>query len=342
MRNVDKEDFTKCPECGTRVKKENLYSHLTKAHPDSEKIEEMEKEREKELEELKELTEAISILSDEKKTAQHFLENIDEVPKGERENPGFWLSKSEAHFITEDYEEAKRAYEKALELDPGNEEAEDELEKLETILELFEYEDWDEEDIPELKERLDEVIGSEFFKLGAHLSEKVLELKPDDTDAKYQQGYSYMNLDKWKKAREALEEVMEENPSFTDALGNLALIYMRQEEFDKAKEAYDRFLEDNPNHAPGWNNLGMLYFREEKYEKALETVEKSLEIDENYAMGWLSKHQILQMMDREREAERCLDKAMELDSQFASQAIFDQIEEGEEKDMMRYKSNWGK
>lgn len=338
MKNVNKDDFTRCPECGVMIKKENFYSHLINVHPDSEKTQELEEERQKDIEELKEVVDAISLLSDEKKTAQLFIDHIDEFK--EEEEPEFWLDKGKAHFITEDYEEAKRSYEKAIEMFPENEAAEEELQQVEDTLELINKDDWDEDDIPRLKEELDEVIEAEFFKLGSHLSEQILKMRPDDVGARYQLAYSYMNRDELEKARENLEEVLEQEPSFIDALGNLALIYMKLGELDKAKKAYEEFMEERSDFAPGWNNLGMLYFNEDKYEKALETVQKSLDIDRNYAMGWFSKYQILRMMDREREAERCFDKAMDLNPQLTIQLAHNQGDE--EKRVRSFTTNWGK
>ncbi len=342
MKKVDKKDFVSCPECEVRLKKENLYSHLIENHPEVEKTREMEEERKEEINELREYIKYLKIISDENKCADYLLENIEDISPEEKQSHEYWVGLGSSHLLKEDYEEAKRCYEKALDIKPGFEDAEDLLEQVELILYLMEKDDWDEDDIPEMDEMIDETINEGFIELASHLCKKILEMDLDNFSAKYQIAYIHMKKGDLEKSKKGLEEILGEDPSFTSALGNLALVYMSLEEFDNAKETYERFLKVSPEFAPGWNNLALIYMRDEKYEKALENVNKSIEIDKNYGMGWFSKYQILTLMGREREAKRCLDKAMDLDPRIVSQIMVDHLDSNRGEGVKRYETNWGK
>ena len=186
-----------------------------------------------------------------------------------------FINLGKKYFLEKNYEKAKEAYEKAIELDPKDARAYNNLANV--------Y--YEEKDYEKAKEAY----------------EKAIELDPNFAGAYNNLGILYYKEKDYEKAKEAYEKAIELDPNFAIAYFNLANVYDEEKDYEKAKEAYEKAIELDPKYAKAYNNLGILYYEEKDYEKAKEAYEKAIELDPNNAIAY---NNLANVYDEEKDYEK--------------------------------------
>jgi tetratricopeptide (TPR) repeat protein len=158
-------------------------------------------------------------------------------------------------------------------------------------------------------------IGEELYRF-AQIAEdfkQVIALEPDNVDALYNLGLTYLDLDKRSEAKSAFEKILELNPGFkgvnlqlgliaewqkkldeaisyyekeiqlddnaTEAHQHLATLYLTHKlDFPKAEKEFKKALSQDPNHVPTLIHYGNLLYNQEKYSAAAEQFEIAVHV----------------------------------------------------------------
>ena len=164
-------------------------------------------------------------------------------------------------------DESRKAFEKALELNPANVVAMDQLADLDLEARAFSA----------VHQRADAllqkdpksapayfihgrsyVIEKNFAAAEAALR-KAIELDPNLAAAYNLLVAIYVEANKLPEALKELETVLGKNPQYSPALLTSGIIYERTGDFAKARDSYEKVLALNPNFIPALNNLAYIY-----------------------------------------------------------------------------------
>ncbi len=197
-------------------------------------------------------------------------------------------------------EEARKSFEKVLELAPDNILAIDQLVDL----------DVKAKDFAAASQRVDEQLKKHPEAAASYLLQgkvqiaqgkwkeaeatlkKALELDPNSGPAYDMLVRSYLATNRLPEAAQELERVLAKAPKNQGALMTLATIRAQQKDYAKAREAYEQVLAINPNLVPALNNLSYIYAENlNQPDKAYDLAQKARTIDPGNAavadtLGW--------------------------------------------------------
>lgn len=118
---------------------------------------------------------------------------------------------------------------------------------------------------------------------------QTLSQHPQDAEAYYQRGESYLKLEKYEEAIQDYTKVIELAPQ--DARGYRArgLAYAEFAYADKAIADYQHALELDPNNAVTYQYWGRVLTQVRKYDEAFQKFQKALDLDPNNGMAYFER-----------------------------------------------------
>ncbi|MBI2944810.1 MAG: tetratricopeptide repeat protein [Candidatus Wallbacteria bacterium] len=119
----------------------------------------------------------------------------------------------------------------------------------------------------------------EDFRAAVGAFGQVLEVAPDDTNARNDLGVSLERLGDHEAAAREYRGVLAREPRHVAALRNLALAAYLGGHLDEAIDAYERLLVLEPRDARALGNLGLAYMKQESYPQALDRWRRALALD---------------------------------------------------------------
>jgi len=181
-------------------------------------------------------------------------------------------------------DEARQAFEKALELSPDNLQSIDQLVELDIA--KTDFEGALQTIQPEF-EKKPESAGLHFLEGKIYAAQgrwdraeaalvKTLELDPDFSNAYELLIFSYVAANKFPAAVKELQAFLSKSPNNPRALMTLGLIYDKMKDYPKARDAYEKLLSISPENAEAMNNLAYLYSEKfDQLDKAYELARKA-------------------------------------------------------------------
>ena len=115
------------------------------------------------------------------------------------------------------------------------------------------------------------------------VSQKAVDLNPQDTDANYNLGTTLQELGRLEEAEKCFRHAIELKPDFFEAFSNLGLTLHDLGRLDEAEECYNKAIKLNPNFAEAYNNLGNTLQELERLEEAEESYKKVILLKPNFA-----------------------------------------------------------
>jgi tetratricopeptide (TPR) repeat protein len=203
----------------------------------------------------------------------------------------FFVRAYNAH-EAKDFPTAVELYRKAIEIDPGNALAYNNLGN--TLVNL---------------KRLDEAEVSH---------RKAIELDPNNASAHYNLGIALYQLKRYGEAEAAYRKAIELDPTFALNYNNLGVTLRSSKRLDEAEAAFRKVIEVDPNLALAYNNLGGTLSDLRRYHEAEAALRKAIELDPNAASAYNNLGNALRSLKRLDEAEATYRKAIELDPNNAS------------------------
>lgn len=104
----------------------------------------------------------------------------------------------------------------------------------------------------------------------------IVDLSPDDPEARFYLASVYNNLGKDDLAEQELKKALELNPQYHQALNFLGYLYVEENrDLDRAGEMIDKALEMQPDNGAYIDSLGWFYFKKGKFQEAKDKLEQA-------------------------------------------------------------------
>ena len=186
-----------------------------------------------------------------------------------------WSDKGSAFQDLGKYDEALKAYDKAIEIDPHYAEA------------------WNNK-------------GTALCSQGKHdeaiqAFDKAIELNPQFAASWSNKSAALYGQGKYGEALKACDKAIEINPQYASSWTKKGAALYGQGKFDEALKAYDKAIELNPQMAEAWGNKGAALYRQGKYDEALKAYDKAIEINPQDAETLSSKNVILEKIGNSKK-----------------------------------------
>jgi hypothetical protein len=117
------------------------------------------------------------------------------------------------------------------------------------------------------------------FEKAVKAYKRSVELYEENTDAWYNLGVTYMNMNDQEGARQAFEKTLELHPNHLNALNNLGVIHFKNRNYIEAEKLFQASLRVNLNFQNGYANLGAVYHNLGQYDKARRYYTKALQLN---------------------------------------------------------------
>jgi len=199
----------------------------------------------------------------------------------------YWLGYGWSQIELKNYEEALRAFDKALEIDPKY--------------------------APSFAFRGLALKGMGKAEEAIHSFDKGLTLDPKNAGLWYERGNTLKNLKKYDDAVQNFDKALEINPKYVDAWGNRGLVLEWLGKYDDAIKSFDKGLAIDSNDTKIWVLRGRTLIKLKRYDEAIQTFDKALEIDPKYVDAWGNRGATFDLLKKYSDAIKCYDKALELD-----------------------------
>jgi tetratricopeptide (TPR) repeat protein len=136
-----------------------------------------------------------------------------------------------------------------------------------------------------------EKVQQEDYEGAIVILEKMIKDNPEDANAYYLLGISYLKKGMLPEAEEALTRTTEIVPKFAGAYHHLGLVSKEKRELEKAIQYYEKALELEPKREDSLYNIGLILFELNRIPEASAYFERALEINPDDA-------EILEMASR--------------------------------------------
>lgn len=159
-------------------------------------------------------------------------------------------------------------------------------------------------------------IGDTLYRHGqiAQDFKRVITLEPNNSEAYYYLGMTYMDLDQHQEAKEILLKTLEFNKVYAGIYLNLGLIAESEDEHEKAIAYFEKELEIDPESVVAYQRLGDLYSSySTDYGRAVEVLEKALELQPNHVTTLINYASTLYYLDRLGAATEHFEMVIQLD-----------------------------
>ena len=128
---------------------------------------------------------------------------------------------------------------------------------------------------------------------------RVIALEPNNSDAHYHLGMTYIDLDQRQNAKEILLKTLQFNKKYSGIYLQLGLIAEWEGDHDKAISHFEKELEIDPESVTAYQRLGDLYSSySADFGRAKEVLEKALELQPNHVSTLLNYASTLYYLDR--------------------------------------------
>lgn len=161
-------------------------------------------------------------------------------------------------------------------------------------------------------------IGDKFYSYSqiAEDFKQAIELKPEMTDAYYQLGLTYVDMDDRSKAEDIFKKALKIDATYKGPNLQLGLIAQWRKEYDDAIEYYKAEIKNNPESVEAYQQLGYLYSNYKmQMNRAKETLEKALELEPKDVSTLLNYGNTLYNMGRTGSAIEKFEMAVQLEPQ---------------------------
>jgi len=221
---------------------------------------------------------------------------------------GYWLEKGNELSANGFNEQAVKAFDKAISLDPKN--ASTWLSKGEALINLA-------------------LVENEEFDDAIKAFDKAIEINPRYAEAWFKKGDTFLFIaltkhepDKYNESIKSLDNAIEINPTYVEAWVSKGSVLLAQQKYADAVRALDNAIDIDPKNRGAWISKADALANLHKYNESLEAYNKAIEntrtnSTNELASIWFQKSKVLLMSGKTDEAQNASDKVIELDPKFA-------------------------
>ena len=159
-------------------------------------------------------------------------------------------------------------------------------------------------------------IGDTLYRYGqiAEDFKRVIDLEPDNSDAHYYLGMTYIDLDQRQDAKEIFLKTLEFGQEYEGIYLQLGLIAESEGEHQEAIDLFEKELEIDPESVTAYQRLGDLYSNySADFGRAMEALEKALALQPNHVSTLINYASTLYYLDRLGGATEHFELVIQLD-----------------------------
>ena len=237
-----------------------------------------------------------------------------------------WLDEGNQLYNHAHYQEALKAYERAIQLDPGFAEAHDargdalfSLNRSQEALAAYEqaiHLDASFAHAYEGKGNLLYNLKHYYEALEAY--EQAIRLDPASTSAYNGKGDALYYLKRYHEALLAYERAIQLDPSYSAAYHGKSWTLWKLKRFEEALIAYEQAIRLDPSCASSYNGEGNTLYDLNRYHEALAAYEQAIQLDPRLAYAYDGKGWALWQLKRYGEALEAFQLALALNPHYAS------------------------
>lgn len=212
-----------------------------------------------------------------KKATEQFQKVVEAEPK----DVDSWLTLGRLYKLQQDSVESEKAFKKAIEIDPENEEAVSGLAMVYSDLGDNKRASEMLRQLADKKPNINNLLSlagayeqMNDHGLAAETLKKALALEPDNDKIQRALARDLAIADKLDEAIKIYDGLLKENPKDWEAWLRLSQIYRQQNKFDKAREANDKAKAEDPGNIEVLYNEVGLFEAEGKTEEAIKTLKE--------------------------------------------------------------------
>lgn len=154
---------------------------------------------------------------------------------------------------------------------------------------------------------------------------KAISINSKDNYSWSNKGIALFELGKYHEAIDCYEKALDLNPRDYNTWNNKAFAYGALEMHDAELECHDKVLELDPSDVHVWNNKAFVLENLDRFEEALQCLQQSIEIDPNYLETWLRKGEIMLSLHRFYDAKEDFDHAIKIDLQMQMRGMIREV-----------------
>lgn len=109
--------------------------------------------------------------------------------------------------------------------------------------------------------------------------DEIIKLYPDFAMAWNNKGNAFATQGKYDEAMKAYDEAIKLDPNFAEAWNNKGSVFNSQGKYDESIKAFDRAIEIDPKLAIAWNNKGLALNAQGKYDEAIKAFDEAIRLD---------------------------------------------------------------
>ncbi len=220
------------------------------------------------------------------------------TPPALEDTAGYWLKKGNEAAGKGAFEEARKDFHKAIQIDAKNPEAWRGIGNAQIAL-------GKEDD------------GKQSLEKSLHLFKETIEDNPEDFNALYNMSMVLTALERPKEALDMLDRILELDPDNYGTLGRKVEVLGILGMYNESMDAYEKALQLIPVNATErlfifWMSKGWTQLAHGDDEAALNAFEKGITLDPEEESAWFFKGKSLKALGRNTEAEAAFAKAKEL------------------------------
>ena len=159
-------------------------------------------------------------------------------------------------------------------------------------------------------------IGDTLYRYGqiAEDFKRAIALEPNNSDAHYYLGMTYVDLDQREDAKEILLKTLQFEKKYKGVYLELGLIAESEGDHDKAIRHFEKELESDPESVRTYQRIGDLYSSySTDFGRAKETLEKALELQPNHVSTLLNYASTLYYLDQLGAATEQFETVIQID-----------------------------
>ncbi|HEY9691291.1 MAG TPA: tetratricopeptide repeat-containing serine protease family protein [Oculatellaceae cyanobacterium] len=202
-----------------------------------------------------------------------------------------WLKIGNDFYVSQQYEEAIKAYNQALKIEPKYVLAL--LYKGSLLLELKRYQE------------------------AVTTYDRALQLKPDSTVAWSNRGLALDHMQKYEEAIASFDKAIKLQPNAPEVWTGRCYALAKLQKYQEAIASCEVAIKIQPEYSDAWNNRGYVLDKVQQYDQALLSFEKAIEFAQSNAEAWANKGLALEHLQQNAEAIAAYDQAIKLQPNYA-------------------------
>ncbi|MDS3859428.1 tetratricopeptide repeat protein [Thermosynechococcaceae cyanobacterium BACA0444] len=142
---------------------------------------------------------------------------------------------------------------------------------------------------------------------------KAVEIKPDWAEAQINLGNAHLDLAQLDQAIQSYQAALTAQPDAATAMFNMGTAFQAKGLLTEALACYEQALQFNPQDSDAHNNLGSLYVEMNRYPEALGHFDQALTVDPHHVKAAFNRGRIFQQQQQMDQAAEIYQQVLELE-----------------------------